>query len=88
MPPDPASSSADRPFEIDIYLLPSADPADRARRVHIDTLPFIVSGKEMDSKPFFCPSRSHVFLEWVCASSECEDQIVIPLEGVTSLSES
>ncbi|TFK91582.1 hypothetical protein K466DRAFT_582712 [Polyporus arcularius HHB13444] len=88
----PSHPTTDRPhttraFNIDIYLLPSLNPADRARRVHIDMLSFAI-GKESASKPFFCPSRSHVFFEWVCASDECESQISIPLEGVTSLTAS
>ena len=86
--PDSASNGSaqaqDMAVDIDVYLLPSLHVDDRGAAMLLDTLAF-VPGRESTSKPFRCPGRSHVFFEWRCATEDCE--LVIPLEGVTSLSE-
>ncbi|KAM5544687.1 hypothetical protein V8D89_001585 [Ganoderma adspersum] len=79
-----APGDSDTAVDIDVYLLPSPHADDRAAATFLDTLAF-VPGRESTSKPFHCPGRAHVFLEWRCATDDCE--LVIPLEGVTSLSE-
>ncbi|KAI0709720.1 hypothetical protein C8Q76DRAFT_777541 [Earliella scabrosa] len=84
---DGAQAHQSRAFDIDVYLLPGLDAPSRTRASHLSTLSF-AEGTESVSRPFHCPSRSHVFLEWRCAADDCENAIVVPLEGVTSLTAS
>ncbi len=80
-----ANVHEDLSFNIDVYLLPGVTAADRKSAVFLDALSF-APGTHAVTRPFHCPSRSQIFFEWRCTSEDCENRIVIPLEGVTSLS--
>lgn len=69
---------------VEVYLRTSVDLVDgEGPTTYLDTLLF-APGKESISRPFYCPSRSHVYLEWRCPARDC--QVSLPLEGVTSMS--
>ena len=77
---DPAAPPLDELAQI-------AELADRARAALLDTLAF-APGREATSRAFHCPGRAHVFFEWRCEAPAPGCEVVLPLEGVTSLSES
>ncbi|KAL1941008.1 hypothetical protein VTO73DRAFT_7644 [Trametes versicolor] len=72
--------------EVEVFMRPGLDiTAEDQPPIYLDTLAFAL-GKETSSRPFYCPSRSYIFLEWRCAAQDC--RITMPLEGVTSLTAS
>ncbi|OSC99594.1 hypothetical protein PYCCODRAFT_1438165 [Trametes coccinea BRFM310] len=90
IPTSPSSPSDDSPTQdIDVYLLPSAsihpESPHGGGATYLDTLLY-APGRESTSRPFFCPSRGHVFFEWRCAARDCK--VEFDLEGVTSLTAS
>lgn len=75
---DPYTSEA---HSIDVFMIPSEN--DLTHKIFLDTIE-LIPGRESTTRPFFCPSRSHIFFEWRCAAEDCK--IEFPMEGVTSLS--
>ncbi|KAM5537652.1 hypothetical protein V8D89_008730 [Ganoderma adspersum] len=78
------SSNATHPGQgrsVDVYLLPTGKPGDGPRANFLNRLAFI-PGKDSTSRPFHCPSRSHVHFELRCDEDDC--MVQIPLQGVTS----
>ena len=70
---------------VNVYLLPTGKPGDSQGAKFLERLAFI-PGKDSTSRPFHCPSRSHVHLELRCDEDDCV--VEIPLQGVTSKSKS
>ena len=66
-----------------VYLLPAEKPGNDQNETFLDRLQFI-PGRNSMSRPFYCPSRSHVHFELRCDEEDCIVQI--PLQGVTSKS--
>ena len=76
MPREPGANVA-----INASVLPSLDGRNQA--AFLDTLTF-AAGTESTTRPFHCAGRTSVFFEFDCRTEGCH--IVLPLEGVTSLS--
>ncbi|KAJ8488215.1 hypothetical protein ONZ51_g3683 [Trametes cubensis] len=66
---------------IDVYIVHDAEVGIDPTATYLDTLSYI-SEQESTSRPFYCPSRSHVVFEWRCLTKDCV--VYMPLEGVTS----
>ncbi|KAI0648779.1 hypothetical protein C8Q79DRAFT_998772 [Trametes meyenii] len=77
------SSLPDLAMKVDVYMLPALLVSGGG--TYFDTLVY-ASGRESTTRPFHCPSRSHVFFEWRCEEKDCDIQIY--LEGVTSMTAS
>ncbi len=69
-------------FEMEVWL--SRGSASLLEKIFLDRLRYS-PGTESTTVPFYCPSRSHIFLQIKCPAERCK--IDFPLEGVTSMSE-
>ncbi|KAJ7781727.1 hypothetical protein DFH07DRAFT_791287 [Mycena maculata] len=69
---------------LEIYMLQGPDNIQD--RESFGTLTLGPSHKENTTDVFHCPSRTHIFLQLRCPSSDC--RIQFPLEGVTSMTAS
>ncbi|KIM90103.1 hypothetical protein PILCRDRAFT_811817 [Piloderma croceum F 1598] len=70
---------------VEIWRL--SDSGSLSDKVLLGTLT-LSQGTSMESttKPFYCPSRSHMFFQWRCPQKDCS--INLPLEGVTTMTAS
>ncbi|PIL23330.1 hypothetical protein GSI_14641 [Ganoderma sinense ZZ0214-1] len=68
---------------VDVYLFPTEKPGEGPTRdaEFLDRV-YFVPGKDSESRPFFCPSRSRIRFELRCPDDDCI--VHVPLQGVTT----